>query len=108
MTNYEAVKADLLTYTASKAKIEKELLREGLTPSENFDLSNAQAVARVVVRILRGFIHLKEESEGGLKNSYDVDNLKSYLLEYASDNDIEELVYDLSPGDRISDKSDTW
>lgn len=108
MTNYEAVKADLLSYTPTRAKIEKEIIREGLEPSDNFSLENVQTVAKIVIRILRGFVHIVSESEGGLSTSYNVEYLKKYIVEYAADNELEELVSDISNDDNITDKSDMW
>lgn len=108
MTNFEAVKADLLTYTASRAKIEKELILEGIDPQKEFTPGDQKSVARVVIKILRGFRHLTGESEGGLSNQYDPEKLDKYLLSYAGDNDLADLVDDISPGDCIRDRSDIW
>lgn len=108
MTNYEAVKADLLTYTASRIKVEKEILRVKLKPEDLFEIENEQAIATAVVKILRGFVHLKGESEGGLSNTYDPDELRKYLRNYAWDHDIEELVSDITDNDAINDRSDAW
>lgn len=108
MTNYEAVKADLLSYTPSRAKIEKEILLEGLEPSGDFALDSVQTIAKIVIKILKGFIILVSESEGGLSTTYNVDNLKRYILSYAADNDLEELVSEISNNDNVSDKSDMW
>lgn len=108
MTNYEAVKADLLTYTASRLKVEKEILRVQLEPGGLFELENEREIATVVVRILRGFVHLKSESEGGLSNAYDPEELKQYLMAYAWEHDLEELVSDITNNDAINDRSDAW
>lgn len=108
MTNYEAIKADLLSYTASRLKIEKELLRVGLIPGETFKVEDSTKIATVVIKILRGFISLKSESEGGLSNSYDTGELKKYLLEYAKDYEVPELVEDIATEDTIRDRSDSW
>ena len=108
MNNLEAVKADLLTYTASRAKIEKELILVGLQPNEEFTPGNQTLVGAVVIKILKGFRHLTGESEGGLSNSYDVNKLSEYICEYARDNGLDDLVEDITSGDCVRDRSDFW
>lgn len=108
MTNFEAIRSDLLTYTANRTKIEKELILAGLTADGEFESSNQPVIAAIVIKILRGFRHLTGESEGGLSNSYDPDKLNAYLLEYAADNGLSNLVSDITAGDSIRNRSDIW
>lgn len=108
MTNYEAIQADLLTYTVSRLKIEKELGRVGLKPDDPYSVDNDKTLGSIVIDLLRGLLILKSESEGGLSEAYDVDKLKDYILVYASCHGLEDLVTDVSTSDSIHDRSDIW
>lgn len=108
MTNYEAAKADLLQYTASKASIQKRMFDAGMDPGEKYSIANKQSVAKVVIGILRGLLSLSSESEGGFSQSYNRKGLEDYIKSYANENDLAELVSDLSDNYNISDKSSIW
>lgn len=109
MTNYQAVKADLLRYTVSKIAIEKALILAGLDPIKEFALVDQAKVAKIVVKLLRGCVTIKSESDGGSSQSFgDSGDLIAYIRSYASENDLDYMVRDLSTGDFINDCSDRW
>ena len=108
MTLYEAVKAELLQYSASKSTIEKALVDAGLEPSATYSASDKVNVARVVITILRRLVSLASENEGGFSQSYNVGELKKYLKLFAAENGLSDLVEDISTDDQINDKSDIW
>ena len=108
MTLYEAVKAELLQYSASKSTIEKALVDAGLEPSATYSASEKTNVARVVITILRRLVSLASENEGGFAQSYNVGELKKYIKSFAAENGLSDLVEDLSTDDTINDKSDIW
>lgn len=43
MTNYQAVKADLLRYTVSRVTVEKALILAGLSSEAKFDIKDQKA-----------------------------------------------------------------
>lgn len=108
MTNYEAAKADLLQYTASKASIQKKMLDANIDPEETYTVANKENIAKVVVGILKGMLSLSNESEGGFSQSYDKKGLENYIKAYAAENALSELVSDLSDDYNIVDKSHMW
>lgn len=109
MTLYEAVKSELLQYTASRSTIDKTLADAGLESSETYkSADHKSAIAKVVISILRRFLSLQSESEGGFSQSYSIDGLKKYLKLYAAENGMSDLVEDVSTDDTIVDKSDIW
>lgn len=109
MNLYEAVKAELLQYTASRSTIDKALADAGLESSDIYKPADHKtAVATVVVSILRRLLSLQSESEGGFSQSYSIDGLKKYLKLYAAENGLSDLVEDVSLDDAITDKSDLW
>lgn len=109
MTNYQAVKADLLRYTVSKIAIDKALILAGLDPVKDFDPGNQIEVAKIVVKLLRGCIMIKSESDGGSSQSFgSSEDLIAYICSYASENNIDYMTSDLSTGDFINDCSDRW
>lgn len=109
MTLYKAVKSELLQYTASRSTIDKALADAGLESSETYrSADHKQTVAKVVVSILRRFLSLQSESEGGFSQSYSIDGLKKYLKSFAAENGISDLVEDLTDDNTIVDKSDIW
>jgi len=108
MTNYEAAKADLLQYTASKASIQKRMLDAGIDPDGTYSVASKRDIAKVVIDILRGLLSLSSESEGGFSQSYNRKGLEDYIKSYANENDLAELVSDLSDNYNVSDKSSIW
>lgn len=109
MTLYEAVKSELLQYTASRSTIDKALADVGLESSEVYKpADHKETVAKVVLGILRRFLSLQSESEGGFSQSYSIDGLKRYIAFYAKDNGLSDLVEDMTTDDTIGDKSDIW
>lgn len=108
MTLYEAVKSELLQYSASKGSIEKALTDAGLGASDTYDpTAHKTAVAKVVITILRRLLSLSSENEGGFSQSYSIEGLKKYLKLYAAENGLSDLVED-TISDTINDKSDIW
>ena len=109
MTNYQAVKADLLRYTVSRIAIEKALILSGLTPESKFDVKDQQGIASIVIKLLRGCITVKSEGDSGSSQSFDKEGLIAYINVYARDNGLEDMVCDLSEtSDSVNDRSNFW
>lgn len=109
MTNYQAVKADLLRYTVSRIAIEKALILAGLDPVKDFIPADQAKIAKIVVKLLLGCVTIQSESDGGSSQTFgDSKDLIAYICSYASDNDLDYMTSDLSTGDFINDCSDRW
>lgn len=109
MTNYQAVKADLLRYTVSRITIEKALILANLSPEGKFDIKDQQKIASIVVRLLRGLITVKADSDSGSSQSFDKEGLLAYINAYARDNGLDNMICDLSiTSDSINDRSNFW
>lgn len=109
MTLYEAIKAELGQYTASRSTIEKALADSGLESSATYNSSSHKtAVAKIAISILRRLVSLQSESEGGFSQTYSIADLKRYLKSFAAENGLSDLVEDISGDDDINDKSDIW
>lgn len=109
MTNYQAVKADLLRYTVSRIAIEKYLILANLIPEDKFDIKDQQTVASIVIKLLRGLITVKADSDSGSSQSFDKEGLLAYINVYARDNGLDNMVCDLSiTSDSINDRSNFW
>lgn len=109
MTNYQAVKADLLRYTVSRVTVEKALILAGLSSEAKFDIKDQKAIASIVIKLLRGLITVNSESDSGSSQSFDKEGLIAYINVYAKDNDLEEMVCDLSQtSDTVNDRSNFW
>lgn len=107
MTNYQAVKADLLRYTVSRITIEKALILANLSPEGKFE--DQQKIASIVVRLLRGLITVKADSDSGSSQSFDKEGLLAYINVYARDNGLDNMICDLSiTSDSINDRSNFW
>ena len=108
MTLYEAVKSELLQYSASRGSIEKALADAELGATDNYNpAEHKTAVAKVVITILRRLLSLSSESEGGFSQAYSIDGLKKYLKLFAAENGLSDLVEDTTD-DAVNDKSDIW
>nr|WP_129729909.1 DUF6706 family protein [Parabacteroides goldsteinii] len=109
MTNYQAVKADLLRYTVSRITIEKALILAGLSLEAKFDIKDQRTIATIVIKLLRGLITVKSESDSGSSQSFDKEGLIAYINVYARDNNLEDMICDLSEtSDKINDRSNFW
>jgi hypothetical protein len=105
MTNFEAVKGDISPFTADKIVIEKALIDAGLNLVDDYLPTKKEAIAKVSIAILMGFLALASESEGSFSQSFDKEGLKMKIDSLANLSGIS--VSGVS-SNIIRDKSNLW
>jgi len=104
MTNFEAVKAEVAPYAADKIKIEKSLIDAGISAVETYAVTNKAVIGEISINILKSYLSLSSESEGGFSQSFDTSGLKAKIEAIAKENG---LTVDVS-SNVIVDKSNYW
>jgi len=110
MTNFEAIKAAINPYTADKLLIEKEIIDEGtLSADDDYSSGNKKTVASIAINILKSFLALASDSEGGFSQSYNKEGLAALIGSLASSAGLDDIASEFSSHEpSIRDKSNLW
>ncbi len=74
MTYLEAIREDLTPYPVSSSKIERQCIKQGVSPSD--DILDEKTISMCVLEILSQMIALGSVSEGGVSLSFNVEGAK--------------------------------
>ncbi len=103
MTNLQALQAIIEPYTASANSLELALTDEGLVTTDTY--SDKKTLAKAAIKVLRKFLALGNESEGGFSQGYSIEGLKTRINELAAENS---LTSEFKTGAKITNASDLW
>lgn len=74
MTYLEAIREDLTPYPVSKSKIERQCIKQGVSPND--DNLDEKTISMCVLEILSQMIALGSVSEGGVSFSFNIEGAK--------------------------------
>lgn len=104
MTNLQALTATVEPYTASALSLELALTDVGLTTTATY--SDKTLIAKAAIQVLKKFLSLSNESEGGFSQGYNPAELHNRIAAIAAENGLSGSQYNLQP--KINNMSHKW
>ena len=104
MTNLQALTATVEPYTASALSLELALSDVGLTTAATY--SDKTLIAKAAISVLKKFLSLSNESEGGFSQGYNPAELHNRIAAIVAENGLSGSQYGTQP--KITSASNRW
>lgn len=108
MTNLEAVKSVLYPYDVDENLIAKTMIDNNLLEDEIYGKEQKFDVAKIAIEILLQLVVLSSESNNGYSLSYSIEGLQQRIVSLAKENNLSDMLQDLSFTSSIRDMTDLW